>query len=96
MPRNITAIFSDGSRETFTRVDDSLADEDPPVKFIALVRAKYPNKKLAKLEKGEPSPVTTPATPSVPAGKFDGDKGRWEDLGTGYLHNIDTHQIKLK
>ena len=96
MPRNITVIFSDGSRETFTQVDDSLADENPPVKFIALVRAKYPNKKIAKLEKGEPSTVTAPVTPGVPAGKFQGDKGRWEDLGTGYLHNIDTHQIKLK
>jgi hypothetical protein len=53
MPSNITVIFADGSRETFTQVEDSLADENPPVKFLALVRSKYPDKKVAKLEKGK-------------------------------------------
>jgi hypothetical protein len=96
----VTVIFQNGSRETFNNVDDSIARSKS--KLAAFLIKRYNNPNIMdtvvdiKRDKDElPAQPTKPNT-TVPAGKFSGDKGRWEDLGTGYLHNLDTHEVKLK
>jgi hypothetical protein len=99
MAYNITIIFQNGTRETFNNVDDSIAVSKSKLKEFLVKKYNDPNIMDTvvdvKRNKNE-LPVANTTDPKLPVGKFDGDKGRWEDLGTGYLHNIDTHQIKLK
>ena len=96
---NIVVIFSDGSREQFNNVDDKYRED---VKgFIAIVKQKFPNKTIADIKypkKGAPPEAgTTPApTPNeANIGHF-GDRNRWENLGGGYWHNLDTHEVQLR
>ena len=97
---NVVVIFSDGSREQFNGVDDKYRED---VKgFIAFVKQKFPNKTIADIKypkKGAASQPSMPAPAISPneanIGRY-GDKNRWENLGGGYWHNIDTHEIKLR
>ena len=93
----ITVIFRNGTRETFNNVDDSIAWSKSGWENFLANRYNNPNIMDTVVDiKRNPPTRPTPPTSTAPAGKFKGDKGRWEDLGTGYLHNLDTHQIKLK
>jgi hypothetical protein len=97
---NITIIFQNGTRETFNNVADDIAWSRS--KLTAFLVKKYNNPNIMDTivdVKRDPAvrPTTPTATvPGAPTGQFKGDQGRWEDLGTGYLHNIDTNQVKLK
>jgi hypothetical protein len=98
MAYNITIIFQNGTRETFNNVDDSIAVSKSKLKDFLVKRYNNPNimDTVVDVKRNKDTlPAPTPNS-KLPVGKFDGDQGRWEDLGTGYLHNIDTHQIKLK
>jgi len=97
MARNITVIFKNGTREKFINVDDSIAWSKSKFEQFLINKYKDPNIMDTIVEWiGDPEERPTPPTPGATSGKFKGDQGRWEDLGTGYLHNIDTHQVKLK
>lgn len=90
---NIVVIFSDGSREQFNNVDDKYRED---VKgFIAIVKQKFPNKKIADIKYPKLGAPVAPAT-TEPDFVQAGDKNRWENLGGGYWHNLDTHEVRLR
>jgi hypothetical protein len=93
----VTIIFQNGQRETFNNIDDSIAWSKSKLKAFLIKKYNNPNimNTVVDIKRDPPTRPVSPA-PATPIGKFDGDQGRWEDLGTGYLHNIDTHQVKLK
>lgn len=93
----ITIIFQNGTREKFNNVDDSIAWSESGWKNFLVKKYNNPNimDTIVDIKRNPPTRPVPPA-PGATSGKFKGDQGRWEDLGTGYLHNIDTHQVKLK
>lgn len=95
MSANITIIFKNGSRETFNNVDDSIAWSKSKFTDFLINKYKNPNIMDTIVNITRDPPTRPEATTSAPA-YYHGDKGRWEDLGTGYLHNLDTHERKLK
>lgn len=93
----VTIIFQNGTRETFNNIDDSIAWSQSKLSEFLITRYKNPKIMDTVVDvKRDPAVRPTPPTSGATSGKFKGDQGRWEDLGTGYLHNIDTHQVKLK
>jgi len=101
MAMNVVIIFSDGSREQLNGVDDKYRDDVNGL--VAIAKKKFPNKKIVDIkypklgEAPAPIPGTPPAVSPNEAniGHY-GDKNRWRNLGGGYWHNVDTHEIQLR
>jgi len=91
---NIVVIFKDGSREQLNGVDDKYRED---VKgLIAIIKQKFPDKEIVDIKypkAGETQPP--PNSKEANVGRF-GDKNRWVNIGGGYWHNLDTHEVELR
>lgn len=93
---NIVVIFKDGSREQLNGVDDKYRED---VKgLIAIIKQKFPNKQIVDIKYPKASETSDKPAPSpgeANIGRF-GDKNRWVNIGGGYWHNLDTHEVELR
>jgi hypothetical protein len=100
MAYDVTVTFQNGSRETFKNVDDAVATSKN--KFKEFLVQKYSNPgimdtvvKITHMPSST-TPVAPPKDPNEANIGHYGDKNRWRNLGGGYWHNLDTHEIQLR
>lgn len=89
----VNVKFEDGSQETFNNVPDNITSDQ----FKQIIKAKYPNKVIVRLEKlkDQSAPVQQPPAQEPYKVEVNGTGGRWVDTG-GYLRNLDTGEFRLK